>query len=73
MKNEDVEMSSDELNGRHTSQWLPTAGIALATPFLVWFAIGDYSGGAAGWRLGTSSYGGADIGGPFVLLSLIHI
>ena len=22
-------------------QWWPTAGIALATPFLVWFAIGE--------------------------------
>jgi hypothetical protein len=107
---------------------LPTAGIALAAPFLVWFAIGDYYGGpvyrfgpydvgpdsgyvvgglaaiialasvtvlvirtrrgvadllswpiavvlasagalgAAGWRVCTASYSGADIGGPVVML-----
>lgn len=28
---------------RRVSLWLPTAGIALSTPFLVWFGIGDLS------------------------------
>jgi hypothetical protein len=121
-------MSKDDpVKGRRAHQWLPTAGITLATPFLVWFAIGEpptyasytfgpyhvgpESGyvvggaaaliaalslgvlviraqqgvverrswaivatlalagalGAAGWRVGTSSYSGADIGGPVVL------
>jgi hypothetical protein len=31
--------------GRRLSLWLPTAGIALATPFVVWFAMGDVSTG----------------------------
>jgi hypothetical protein len=122
-------MSEDDLvKGQRASLWLPAAGIAFATPFLVWFAIGDHSGGpsyefgpyqvgpengyvvggvativaaaalallvnrarrgavdlrlwavvatlamagalgAAGWRVGTSGYSGADIGGPVVLL-----
>jgi len=116
------------VKGQRAPLWLPVAGIAFATPFLVWFAIGDYSGGAshefgryqvgpesgyvvggvaaivaaaavavliirtrrgvvhgrlwtvvatlaaagalgaAGWRVGTSGYSGADIGGPVVLL-----
>jgi len=124
-------MSKDDpAKGRRAPQWWPTAGIALATPLLVWFAIGEYYGGpsyrfgpyevgpnsayvtagiagavalvvvvsvgalilrerhgavtgrswgivaslaaagalgAAGWRVGTSSYSGADIGGPVVL------
>jgi hypothetical protein len=120
-------MSEDDpVKGRRAPQWLPTAGIALATPFLVWFAIGESptyasyrfgpyevgpeSGyvvggmaaivavaavavlvirtlrgvvgrswavvvplamagalGAAGWRLCTASYSGADIGGPVVM------
>jgi hypothetical protein len=124
-------MSKDNpAKGRRAPQSWPTAGIALATPFLVWFAIGEYHGGpsyefgpyevgpnsasvtaaivgaaalvvalsigalilrarhgavagrswgivaslaaagalgAAGWRVGTSSYSGADIGGPVVL------
>lgn len=121
-------MSKDDpVRRRRVPQWLSTAGIALATPFLVWFAIGESptyasytfgpyevgpeSGflvggtaalvaalslvvlivralqgflqgrswgivatlavagalGAAGWRVGTSSYSGADIGGPVVL------
>lgn len=114
---------------QRASRWLAIAGIALATPFLVWFAIGpirpwgpsyefgpyqvgpdsgplvvgpaaviallsvgvlivltrhgafDFQSwtavvvvaiagalGAAGWRVGTSGYSGADIGGPVVLL-----
>ena len=118
----------DLVKGRLAPQWWPTAGIALATPFLVWFAIGEpptyaiyrfgpydigqQAGhiasivaaiaaaasvavlvirtrrgvtdlrswavavflasagalGAAGWRGVTSSYSGADIGGPVVVL-----
>jgi len=121
-------MSNDKpIEGHRALQWVPIAGIALATPFLVWFGIGDSplfaeyrfgpyevgpeSGflvggtaaivaavsvavlvsrtrrgvgggswavawllvvagtlGASGWRIGTSSYSGADIGGPVVLL-----
>lgn len=33
----------DPVKGRRAPQWLPLAGIALATPFLAWFAIGDVS------------------------------
>ena len=37
-------MSKDApVKGRQASLWLPTAGIALATPILAWFAIGDLS------------------------------
>lgn len=31
------------MNGRRASRLLPTAGVALATPILAWFAIGDLS------------------------------
>jgi hypothetical protein len=31
------------VKGRRSSLLLPTAGIALTTPFLVWFAVGDLS------------------------------
>lgn len=118
----------DHVKTRRAPQWWPTASIALATPFLVWFAIGEpptyaiyrfgpydigqqaghiagivaaivgaasvtvlvirtrrgvtdlqswvvtvvlaIAGalGAAGWRGLTSSYSGADIGGPVVVL-----
>jgi hypothetical protein len=37
-------MSNDDpVKGRRGSLWLPMAGIAVATPFLVWFVIGDVS------------------------------
>lgn len=50
-------MSKDDpVKGRRASQWLPTAGIALATPFLVWFAIGDYYGGPV-YRFGPYQVG----------------
>jgi len=39
----------------------------LSWPISVVLAIAGALG-AAGWRLGTASYSGADIGGPFVLL-----
>lgn len=42
------EMTEDQpAKDRHTSLLLPTAGVALATPFLAWFAIGDVSTGPA--------------------------
>jgi hypothetical protein len=41
----------DRSKERRASLWLPTLGIALATPFLVWFAVGDVSFGGPG-RLG---------------------
>ena len=31
----------DPVSGRRAPQWLPTARITLATPFLVWFATGE--------------------------------
>lgn len=35
-------MSKDDpVRGRAAPKWLPTAGIALSNPFLVWFAIGE--------------------------------
>lgn len=33
--------SGDLVTGYRALRWLPTAGIALATPVLVWFAIGS--------------------------------
>jgi hypothetical protein len=35
--------NEDPVKGWRVSQWLPTAGIAFATPVLVWFSIGDLS------------------------------
>jgi hypothetical protein len=47
---------------RRASRLVPTAGIALATPFLVWFAIGDMSFGGPG-RTGLShEYGPYQVG-----------
>jgi hypothetical protein len=45
-------LSPDDPLKERASAWLPTWGIALATPFLVWFAIGDLSsrGGLPVWH-----------------------
>ncbi|HEX7538554.1 MAG TPA: hypothetical protein VF391_16310 [Dermatophilaceae bacterium] len=40
------------------SLWLPGAGIALSTPFLVWFAIGDLSSRGGFWH----EFGPYDVG-----------
>jgi hypothetical protein len=40
-------MSKGVDNRPHRSLWLPTAGIALSTPILMWLAIGDLSSGGA--------------------------
>lgn len=37
--------TNDLADGRRPHHWLPAAGIAMVTPFLMWFAIGEYAGG----------------------------
>lgn len=56
-------MSNDDpVKQGHPSAWLCTAGIALATPFLVWFAIGDLSFPGTGGLFLDYGYGPYQVG-----------
>jgi hypothetical protein len=82
MKSPDVQISRvDPTKDRGSSLGLSILGIALATPFLVWFAIGDLSFGGRGgvgqfhefgpYDVGPSS--GYLVGGVAALVALVSV
>jgi hypothetical protein len=69
-------MSKDDpVKGQRASLWLPVAGIAFATPFLVWFAIGDHSGGPSNefgpYQMGSES--GYPVGGVATIVAVAAV